>query len=79
MKTTQAAIVASIPLALATQLPLGALAQDNCYERALESAIRSGLVTQVGRKTVLGDPIHLPSCGKTVSELVIDARGHDPV
>ena len=78
MKTTQAAIITT-SIALATQLPLPGLPQENCYEGALESAIRSGLVTQVGRKTVLGDPIHLPSCGKTVSELVIEARGHDPV
>ena len=37
----------------------------------LESAIRSGLVTQIGRKPVLRELIYLPSCGKTVSELVV--------
>ena len=45
----------------------------------LESAIRSGLVTQIGRKPVLRELIYLPSCGKTVSELVVEARANDPI
>jgi len=78
--TTPATMLASLLLGLATQfLPQEAWSQENCNGGALESAFRSGLVTQIGRKPVLRDLIYLPSCGKTVSELVVEARGNDPI
>ena len=55
------------------------LAKQNCDHGPLEGAVRSGLVTQVGRKPVLGDLIYLPTCGKSVGDMVIEARGHDPI
>ena len=67
----------SMFLGLTIQISPRAWSQENCNQGALGPATRSGLVTQVGGKPVLRDPINLPSCGKTVSEFVVEARGHD--
>lgn len=75
MRITQATMFLSVFVDLATQVSPRAWPRDNCNQGALGPAIGSGLVTQVGRKSVFRDPIKLPSCGKTVSELVIKARG----
>ena len=60
------------------QVPL-VMAEENCNQEALESAIRCGLVTQAERKPVLRNLIHLPSCGKTVTELLVELRGHESI
>ena len=77
MSTVKTAITVSVlPGRLVMQVPL-VMAKENCNQEALESAIRSGLVMQAGRKPVLRNLIHLPSCGKTVTELLVEARGHE--
>ena len=79
MRITQATMLLSVFVGLATQISPRAWPRDNCNQGALGPAIGSGLVTQVGRKPVFRDLINLPSCGKTVSELVVEARGNDPI
>ena len=79
MRITQALMLLSVFVGLATQISPRAWPRDNCNQGALGPAIGSGLVRQVGRKPVFRDPINLPSCDKTVSELMIEACGNDPI
>ena len=80
MRITQAIMPLSVFVGLATQVSPRAWPQDNCNQGALGPAIRSGLVTQAGHKPVFRDLINLSSCcGKTVSKLVVEARGNDPI